>query len=209
MNCGGGTQTQTNQCGTVRNQACNTQACGPWIKLKNTSFFSTNSLTNLIPPSPIAYDSDDTTQPYFIVGNDGVVAAPAINIDTSNVSKTTYTGSPEYKDIYTPSAHTMTPGIFYSYITARKQNTTITNPSLSEVTGSGIYTYTGDLTIDSNSAPFNHSPGYNIVLVATGTVTVNPAPDNTFTPTGSVAIVAQTINFSSSLTQAKGIFVGN
>ena len=91
----------------------------------------------------------------------------------------------------------MTPSIFYSYITARKQNTTITNPNLSKVTGSGIYTYTGDLTIDSNSAPFNHSPGYNIVLVATGTVTVNPAPDNTFTPTGSVAIVAQTIKTGS------------
>jgi hypothetical protein len=53
-----------------------TPAQVPWIKLKNTSFISKNSLTSKIPYFPVAYDGDDTTQPYFIVGMAGVVGAP-------------------------------------------------------------------------------------------------------------------------------------
>jgi hypothetical protein len=36
-----------------------------WIKLKDTSFVSTNDLVNTIPASPLAYDSDDTTAAQF------------------------------------------------------------------------------------------------------------------------------------------------
>ena len=205
MNCGGGTQTQTNQCGTVQSQACNTQPCGPWIKLRDTSFFSINPLVNIMSSTPTAYDSDDTTQPYFIVYNDGVVAAPTINIDISNVSPTTKTGNPEYKAAYTPEAYALTPTSFVSYVKARKDYTAIT--SLSDIKGSGIYFYDGNITINSDSAPFNAAG--NIVLAATGTVTMGPSATNTFAPIGSVAIVAQTINFDSTLTQAKGIFIGN
>lgn len=204
-NCGGGTQTQTNQCGTVQSQACNTQPCGPWIKLRDTSFYSVNSLTNVMSSTPTAYDIDDTTQPYFIVYNDGVVAAPTINIDISNVSPTTKTGNPEYKAAYTPEAYALTPASFVSYVKARKDYTTIT--ALSDIKGGGLYFYDGNLTVNSDSAPFNAAG--NIVIASSGTVTVAASAANTFAPVGSVSIVAQTINFDSALTQAKGIFIGN
>ena len=86
VNCGGGTQDRTNQCGTTETIACNTSACPAWTKLKDSSYVSTNSLYNLLSLTPVAYDADDTTDQYFIVGNDGVVAAPGIELDISNVT---------------------------------------------------------------------------------------------------------------------------
>jgi len=143
VKCGTGTQNITNQCGLTVPQACNTQACGPWIKLKDTSFVSPRTLTNLIPLPPTAYDADDTTEQYFIVGKSGVALAPAISLDISNITLTAKTGNPEYKALYTPGAFSMTPALFLSYVKARKEYKVIT--SLNEVTESGIYVYNGNV----------------------------------------------------------------
>ena len=204
VKCGGGTQNHTNQCGTTETIACNTSACPAWTKLKDSSYVSTNSLYNLLSLTPVAYDADDTTDQYFIVGNDGVVAAPGIELDISNVTPTAKTGNPEYKVIYTPESYSLTPSSFLSYVRARKEYKVITD--LGEITGSGIYVYSGDLAISSNVTPFNQS--YKIVLIVSGTVTISAAPDNTFTPTGTAALVATTINFDSTITEAHGIFIG-
>ncbi len=205
VNCGTGTQSRTNQCGTPQTQNCNTSACGPWIKLKDSSFISAKNLFNMISLVPDPYDADDTTEQYFIVGVAGIVAAPAISINISNINPTAKTGNPEYKAIYTP-AYSMTPALFLSYIKARKEYKVITD--LGEITGSGIYVYNGDISIDSDSSPFNTAG--NIVLISTGTVTViRVAPATVFTPVGTAAIIAPTINFSSNLTEATGIFIGN
>ena len=205
VNCGGGTQDRTNQCGTSQTQNCNTQVCGPWIKLKDSSFISANNLFNMISSIPDPYDDDDTTEQFFIVGNDRVVAAPVINLDISNVAPTAKTGNPEYKALYTPT-YSMTPALFLSYVKARKEYKVITN--LGEISGSGIYVFNGDVSIDSASSPFNGTG--NIVLLSTGTVTVSRvAPSTTFTPGGSAAIIAPTINFNGNLTEATGIFIGN
>jgi len=161
VNCGGGTQTQTNQCGTVQSQACNSQPCGPWVKLRDTSFYSVNSLTNIMSSTPTAYDSDDTTQPYFVVYNDGVVAAPTINIDISNVSPTTITGNPEYKAAYTPEAYALTSTAFVSYVKARKDYTTITN--IGDIKSGGLYFYDGDISINSDVG--NHSPACHALII--------------------------------------------
>jgi len=205
VKCGTGTQSRTNQCGTVESRDCNTDVCPAWIKLKDSSFISPYSLNNWIASVPEAYDADDTTDQYFIVGKDGIVAAPVININISDLTPTAKTGDPEYKAAYTPSSYSITPGSFLSYIKARKDHKIIT--SLNEITGSGTYIYEGDITISSNVTPFTLA--YNIVLIATGTVTIAPAPDNTFTPAGSVAIIAPTINFNSSITEAQGVFVAS
>ena len=205
VKCGTGTQNITNQCGTTVPQACNTSACPAWTKLKDSSFISPNNLFNMISLVPVAYDADDTTEQYFVVGTGGVVAAPAIDIEVSNLSSTAKTGNPEYKVIYTPT-YSMTPSLFLSYVKARKEYKVIT--SLNEINGSGIYVYEGDITIDSESSPFDTAG--NIVLISTGTVTViRVAPATVFTPVGSAAIIAPTINFSSNLTEATGIFIGN
>ena len=205
VKCGTGTQNITNQCGTTVPQACNTSACPAWTKLKDSSFISTNSLFNMISLTPSAYDVDDTTEQFLIVGTSGLAAAPALDIDISNVSPTAKTGSPEYKVIYTPESYSLTPSSFLSYVKARKEYKVITD--LSEITGSGIYVYNGNVAISSNVNPFDQP--YKIVLIVAGTVTVSSAPDNTFTPAGTAAIVASTINFDSSMTEAQGIFIGN
>lgn len=204
VNCGGGTWDKVNQCGTTQAFACNTSACPAWTKLKDSSFISTNSLFNMISLTPQAYDADDTTEQYFVVGQAGLVAAPGIILDISTVSLTAKTGNPEYKVIYTPESYSLTPSTFLSYVRARKEYKVITD--LGEITGSGIYVYNGDISISSNVNPFDQP--YKVVLVVSGTVTVSSAPDNTFTPTGTAAVVATTINFDSTITEAQGIFVG-
>jgi hypothetical protein len=185
-----------------------TTAPRPWIRLRDTSFIS-DYLYNEIPVSPSAYDTDDTTEPYFIVGNAGIVAAPIVTLTSLNPGAKT--GNPEYKVIYTSDPPAFTPQSFLYYVKSRKRSTVIVG-DLSEITASGIYIYeinSGNVTINSNLVPFNQTPGYNIVLIATGTVTINAAPDGTFTPTGSVAILAPNIVFSPSITQAKGIFIAS
>ena len=54
-----------------------TSAPVAWVRLKDTSFVSVNSLSNDIPQTPMAYDGDDpNTGPYFMVGESGLVGAP-------------------------------------------------------------------------------------------------------------------------------------
>jgi hypothetical protein len=205
VKCGGGTQDHTNQCGTTETIACNTSACPAWTKLKDSSYISVNPLSDMLALAPVAYDADDTTDQYFIVGADGVVAAPLIDLDISNLTPTAKTGNPEYKAIYTPEPYSLTPSSFLSYVKARKDFKTITD--LGEITGSGIYVFNGNVAISSNVTPFNQS--YKVVLISTGTVTISAAPDNTFTPTGMAAIVASEIDFDSNITEAHGIFVAD
>lgn len=205
VKCGTGTWDLVNQCGTTQAFACNTSVCPAWTKLKDSSFISVHPLTDMIALAPAVYDSDDTTQQYFIVGADGVVAAPAISIEISNITSTAKTGNPEYKAIYTPSAYSLTPSTFLSYVKARKEFKVITD--LGGITGSGVYVYNGDISISSNVTPFNQP--YKVVLIATGTITISAAPGNTFSPTGTAAIIAPTINFNGAITEAQGIFIGN
>ena len=152
---------------------------------------------------PEAYDADDTDEQYFIIGKPGVAIAPAITINISNVNPTAKTGDPQYKATGYSSTYLLSPASYLAYIKGRKDHKVIT--SLNEITKSGTYIYEGDITINSNTAPFNQP--YNLVLIAAGTVTINPSPTQTFAPVGSVAIVASTINFDSSITEAQGIFV--
>lgn len=102
----------------------------------------------------MVYDSDDTTQAFFIIGGAGAVAAPSINITRFNPAGKT--GNPEYKALYTPN-YFMTPALFLSYVKARKEYKVITN--LGKITGSGIYVFAGDISIDSGSPPFNTAEG--------------------------------------------------
>lgn len=102
VKCGGGTQDRTNQCGTTETIACNTSACPAWTKLKDSSFISVHPLTDMLSIAPVAYDADDTNQQFFIVGKGGMVAAPEINIDISNVSLTAKTGNLNTKQFIHP-----------------------------------------------------------------------------------------------------------
>jgi hypothetical protein len=172
---------------------------GPWVKLKDSSYVSTNGLLNKIPLAPVVYDSSDTTEPYFIIGESGVVAAPSVDITSINANAKT--GNPEYKAIYTPAPNSMTPSAFLGYVKARKDYKSIT--SINEITSNGLYVFQGNLSLTSVPAQFDQ---YNAVVVTSGTISIDSA---TFNPTQSIVLIGETINFSSAVTAAKGIFIGN
>ncbi len=180
-------------------QACDTLKPNGWVKIKEGSFVSKNSLVQKIPILPIAYDSDDSANPYFLIGDnqsDGVVLAPLINLTLSNPNGKT--SSREYYDQYTPTNSFSISGLI-NYLKSRKEVKTINN--LTEITTDGIYQI-DNITIDSIPTVFNQ---YSLLIIVNNQVNINVD----FNPTKSISIVSETINFSSSVTQAKGVFIGN
>lgn len=192
-------------CPTATPTPTPTPTLSPWIKLKDSSYSSKNSLTNNIPLVPVSYDGtgDDTAEAYFIINNGGLVAAPSINVNYYNPGAKT--NEKDWKVDYTPSpsSYSMTPTLFYSYVRARKEYKKIN--ALSEIDTDGIYYYQGasPLSIASVPAQFN---SYKVVLISSGVVEISVAD---FSPSHSIAIVAPTIDFSSSVTQATGIFIAD
>jgi hypothetical protein len=171
----------------------------PWIKLKNSSFSGLRSLTNPIPQTITPYDSDDNGQRYFIInsgGSDpGLVSAPSINTGDASVSVRQWQVS-DYALV-----NILTPAKFLSYTQTRKEYKVINN--LENLTQDEVNLWQGDLTInDTNSDYFKNK---KIVLIVNGTVTLNVS--NFDLNGGALAIVAQTINFDSSVAYAEGIFV--
>ena len=194
--------------GVCRNPDCTTETdctcpTGGWIKLKNTSFLSGNNLTNDIPATVTAYDSDDTTQRYFIIASTnydpGVVSANSINLNGAQPSSKNWQAT-------TTKTTSMSPSDFLGYVKSRKEFETIDNVGQIETNdyNNAILISTGDLTVDdSNKTNFNNR---NLVVVVNGNLNIDAAA---FIPTNaSVAfIVTGTITFSNTTTQANGIFV--
>ncbi len=179
-----------------------TQAPSAWVKLKDTSFISKNSLVSKIPYIPVAYDADDTDlNPYFSIGSGGLVTAASINLGINALAKT---GSPEYQVANAITTYPMTPSVFYSYIKARKEYAKIN--SLNEIAADGIYYYQGGSPLSINSVPSEFN-SYKVVLISPGTVDINT--DLNGASLKSVAIVANTINFASNVAEANGIFVAD
>lgn len=177
---------------------------GPWPKLKDSSYASRFRVQSTIPGSPIAYDSDDTTQPHFIIGDGGAVVSRSISINSLNSNAKTSSRDwkfGNYSDMLPP---TLSPSDYELYVRGRKEHKDI--DSLNEIDGDGIYSLksTDDLNIDSVPAAFNL---YNVVLIAHGTVNINVT--NSFNPSKSTAIVAPIISFSPQTTDASGIFIAN
>jgi hypothetical protein len=83
----------------------------PFIKLKNTSFYSGRSLNNPIPASPTAYDADDDGSANFIIsspGSDpGLVSATSIYLGQGQPSAppdTVLPDAPQYHAVCLKSA---------------------------------------------------------------------------------------------------------
>lgn len=177
---------------------------GPWPKLKDSSYVSRFRVQSTIPANPLAYDSDDNTQPHFIIGDGGVVVSRSISLNS--MSSSAKASASDWKlDNYTNMLPpTLTPSDYELYVRGRKEHKNI--DSLNEIDGDGIYSLksTDDLNIDSVLAAFNL---YNVVVIAHGAVNINTT--NSFNPSKSIAIVAPIINFAPQTTDAKGIFIAN
>ena len=182
-------------------------APGKWVKLKDTSFVSSNSLLNTVPAIPVRYDSDDTIDPYFIIRDGGIVAAPNVDLGTGAGVKANTNNT--YVESYTPKVK-MSATNFISYIKARKAYKEVSNVSdINNISESGLYLYTGPSPLTFNSIPPSFDL-YNIVLVSATTVDININLDGVIDPNlKSIAIVANMIRFGATVTQADGIFIGN
>ncbi|MFZ5911828.1 MAG: hypothetical protein ACOYYU_17605 [Chloroflexota bacterium] len=176
----------------------------PWSKIKDSSYMG-ESIVSRIPASPIAYDEEDTAQPYLIIGQGGPVMAPYIGITGLNASARP--NASNWQSVYEPRGFyndTMGFENFASYIKARKTYTSIS--SLSEINGDGIYMWEGVEAFEITEVPsaFNQ---YNVVLVSTAPITINLT--GSFSPAKSVAILSSSISFAPTVTEARGIFIGS
>ena len=179
-----------------------TPVLGPWSKLKDASFLSGERIQSYIPASPVAYDTDDTTQPYFIVGDGGVVAASSIAL--SGLNGSAKANSQDWQDgAYSMPPPAMLPQDYITYVKGRKETKNIT--SLDQIDSDGIYVYTGTTALDITSVPATLNQ-YNMVLVSEMQVNINPS-DDFFKPEKSVAIVSPVIDFGDNVKEAKGIFI--
>ena len=184
---------------TVYNKDIFFKNVSSWIKLKNSSFSGSGSLTNVLPLSIAAYDSDDDiSQRYFIMnstGNDpGLVTASSINTGTADVS------SKNWKADYTQST-VMNPTAFLSYVKSRKTYTKIT--ALNQITSDGIYVW--DEVTSFPGITTATTPNFNFVLISTTQAITISGTD--FSPGKSVALVANSITFGNSTQTANGLFI--
>lgn len=174
----------------------------PWVKLKDASFNSLGRIQSYIPAAPVAYDADDTTQPYFIVGDGGVVTAESIALKGLNAGAKA--GTSDWQDSpYSMIPAPMSSPNFISYIKGKKQYKEIT--SLDQINSDGIYLYKSKDALDISTVPSAFDL-YNVVLVTETTVNIKNTNDY-FKPTKSIAIVSPFIYFASNVKEAKGIFI--
>ncbi|MEO0070140.1 MAG: hypothetical protein ABIK18_05035 [candidate division WOR-3 bacterium] len=182
---------------------------GPWIKLKNSSFQSNQSLSELIPSNPIPFDGDAPGHAYFIDndanGEAGVISVQQISPPT-DPQKLSLKGW--YITNYSP-AFLFNRSDFLTYAQSRKETKLIS--SLNQLEDKKINIYTGDLTID-NVSSFNNKKAILVVKEddtgAGGTVSFSLSD---FTPSQSaIAVIAKEIDFYSGntyVTTAHGIFL--
>lgn len=124
---------------------------GTWFKLKDASFNSVISRSINLPFPPGAYDADDTTDPYLIIGSGGVVLSPSTytisdnwQYSESNSSNQDY----KYKNTFSPEK-------YEDYVLSSREYIEIND--LSEIEQNKINYFVGNVNsgaIDVGKAPF-------------------------------------------------------
>jgi hypothetical protein len=176
---------------------------GKWAKLNNLSFSGNGVLNNGTPSIVTAFDSEDSSSPYFIIdgnGQAGVTSASSftptdMQTSANNWNVTSYTRQVGF-----------TPSTFLDYVKSRKDYTTITD--LTEIAQKGIYYVNGNITISNNP------PAFDFVLLVNGTATIDlPSGDfnkqSVTTASKAIAILANNITIGNNMANAYGIFVTN
>lgn len=173
-----------------------------WYKLKNSSFVGSSTASITVPAVVHQYvpgDSDDDVSKYFIIGNGGSVFGTTVNSDPPNTS---YSSTSNWKETSYSTTRLFAPSSFLSYVKSRKQYTKIDN--LNKITADGIYVW--DDTVNfSDITNATTIPNYNFVLIST--VKAITISRTNFNPAKSVAFVANSIAFSSTVQSAEGIFI--
>lgn len=187
---------------------------GPWTKLKNTSYLSyTGNLTNFIPNTITAYDSDDDGTKKFVLDQAGVVGVSGSTMNFGAGSASTH----NWRQISDSSVTSITPSRFLEYVKSRKASvafseddgnfspnaiTIITVPNIEG--GQNI----GNINIDTSDS--------SVVIAvksdgSLGNLTIyNEDSEPIFNASKkSLAFIANKITFSDLITEANGIFIAN
>ena len=180
-----------------------------WTKLKNASFSSLGSLTNGIPLNITPYDSEDTTDRYFIITNSnndpGLATALSFNTYGSDISLK------KWQVANYTRARSLFPQTFLSYVKSRKNSPTMSD--LSSIQQDGIYLWQGNLTLNNNS--LNQISASRFVLIVDGQVDIEGERFNigdncidVSTSKSAAILSTQTLSFSDNTQCAAGVFVG-
>lgn len=185
---------------------------GGWYRVRDGSLNYQGNLSNYIPPTVVPYDSFDTADTFLMnsatsrPNSSGVVLAAA-SIDVGPNAQLSNRGWG--RDAYTVNkGYLSNISSFVEYARAKKDVVVISD--INNVESDRINVIEGNVTISSN----NFMAGKrNIVLIATGDVTIANIPGNIFnTPASrvSLAIISpQRIIFGPTITDASGIFIAN
>jgi hypothetical protein len=178
-----------------------------WFKLKDTSFNSRMSnRQNFIPRTIQSFDTtgdDSIVNHNIMIGNSGLLVQngalqPGANAYESG--KLSYSTNNWYTDGYTTS-NAISVTKYLEYLTSRKGFTTIS--TLTEITADGVYVFASPSTpITITAGQFD---GKNVVLVVQGTVMIE---ENFIPTTGSIAVLADTIEINPAVTEIRAIIIG-
>jgi len=182
---------------------------GPWYKLKDASLNKIGNHNIAVVQNVNPFDSDDNNNRVIIIASSGSNQGILLSTGSYNTgpsynpipasSKNWHLGS--YGSINQPMIDN-----FYQYVISRKSAKEIAN--LTEINNDGNYI----IKIDSLTLS-TQPPNYNFVLIVRtannndfGNASINI--DNFNSNNKSILILAKNINFSSSVTIASGIFIG-
>lgn len=192
-----------------------------WVKLKSSSYWTSSpTKINYLPPAIInPYDSDDTSDKYFIIG--GATPGPAGQDSGTGLGITTCSTDDCYSDPHDwhdegksyEAGFSFTPSQYLDYVKSMKEYKVITNFGASEIDSANkIYLIKGNQTV--SVADFGRDK--IVIIIANsagtglGTVTINGSANSFNTANShSLAIIADQIVFSNSLTEARGLFIAN
>lgn len=181
-----------------------------WVKLKDFSFSSPRGLNNSIPPAPLtAYDAVDDAgaERYFIIssspGPAGITSASSIDLGTATTS------SNDWKSASYSKQTILSASTYLEYVKSRKTYQTIRD--LNSINADGIYVWdsSGNNPIPSFTSVPAKFDQFNVVLIVSGSSTPVTIDVASFTPAKSIAILATTINFTTTTTRADGIFIAD
>lgn len=189
---------------------------GAWFKVKDSSVHKRGTLTNQLPATPVAFDSDDTgtcseTQgdiACFNIGQSGVVLAQgSMNFGSHPASDRDWTRE---DSSYTLN-NLLTPDTFIEYAKARKSVNTVTALTPEELEADTINLFE-DVYIEVIDDDNVENEG-DMVLIVDGDLVIDMGASygNTFNAVGNAIaiIVTGKLEISSQTTELNGIFVAN
>ena len=180
-----------------------------WFKLKDASFHRQGRFRDYLDPDLTAYDSDDTTDMYPLIGGAGVLTANSKTIDIGSNTEDASRKRWERSLFADDNSFLNDLKTFVSYASSEKNVKVIT--SISQVQPNTINIFKGNATINNQSQNKIPNGIRNYILLVDGDLTLADMPGNgdIFNQQERSAAIMATgsINIYSDYTELNGIFI--